>query len=240
MIGDLFHTAIYLPLYNGLIFLIDVVPGGDVGIAVILLTILVRTILFPLAHQAIKTQISLRLVTPKLEEIQKKYKENKEEQVKQTFALYKEYGIRPFTPILTLLMQIPIIIGLYFVFLNAGLPHIDAASLYSFVPIPEAPQMDFLGFIDMAGKSIILAALAGITQFVYAKLSFPAPDKGGEGFKHDFARSFHIQVLYVFPVLMGVLAYSISAAIALYFVVGNLFSIMQELLVHRRMRPRSS
>lgn len=228
--------GIYLPLYNALIFLIDVVPGGDVGLAVILLTVFVRLVLFPLIHQGIKTQLAMRAVQSKIDEINNKYKDNREEAAKQTFALYKEYNIHPFAQMFGLLIQIPIILGLFWVFRYAGLPNVDSSALYSFVHVPQAPNMQFLGLIDMAGKSVVLATLAGLTQFIYAKLSFPAPDKNAQGFKGDFARSFYIQILYVFPILMAFLAYSSTAAIGLYFLVGNLFSIAQEVLVHRRMR----
>lgn len=236
MIGDLFHTGIYLPLYNALIFLIDVIPGGDVGLAVIGLTVVVRFLIFPLAHSAIKTQMAVRLITPELEEIQKQYKDNREELGRRTLDLYKKNDIHIFAPFMMILVQLPILIGLYFVFLNAGLPSVNTEALYSFIPAPEAINMHFLGFIDIAGKSIILAFLAAATQFVYAKLSLPPPKKDGEGFKHDLARSFHIQMLYVFPALIGIFAYTFSAAIGLYFVISNLFSIGQELLVHRKMR----
>lgn len=236
MIASIFNSVIYLPLYNALIFLIGIVPGHDVGLAVILLTILVRILVFPIAHKAIKTQMAIRLITPELEELKKKYKDNKEELARKTFALYKERGVRMFAPFQLLLVQIPLLLGLYWVFLNGGLPVVNMEELYSFVMAPRAVNMEFLGIIDMAARSIPLALAAGASQYFSARLTMPKPDKNGSGFQHDLARSMHVQMIYVLPIMIAVLAYTISAAVALYWVTGNLVTIAQEFVVKRKIR----
>lgn len=233
----LFHEIIYLPLYNALVGLVDVVPGADVGIAVILLTILVKVILFPLSLKASRTQVAMRELEQPLRDIKEKYKDSPEEQAKQTLALYREKGVNPFASIGLLLLQLPVIFGLYFVFYKGGLPAIDVSALYSFIPVPETVSMMFLGIIDMAGRSLPLAILAGVTQFIQARHSMPeAPkprDPSKPTFGEDFARSMHLQMRYVLPVIVGSVAYFATAAVALYWVTSNIAGIIQELYVKR-------
>jgi YidC/Oxa1 family membrane protein insertase len=238
MIASIFHTIIYLPLYNGLIFLIGIVPGQEVGLAVILLTIIVRVLMFPIAQTAIKSQIAMRAIAPELEEIKRVYKD-KQEQAAKTFALYKERKINLGASFYLLIIQVPIFLGLYWVFLRGGLPIINEAFLYPFVNGAVHPNMLFLGLIDMASHSIPLAILAGVAQFTYAKLSLPKPAKDGSGFAHDMAKSMHVQMLYVLPVVMIFIAYTVSAAAALYLTTGSLMSIAQELFIKRRMQQKA-
>lgn len=237
MFSTLFSAVVYNPLYNSLIFLIDHVPYADVGIAVILLTIGVKLILLPLAHIAIRSQITMNAIKPELEVIREKYKKDKQEQARQTMSLYKEKNINPFAMIVPLLIQIPIIFGLYWVFFRGGLPEVNTELLYSFISAPNIVNMQFIGSVDMGGKSIVIALLAGITQYVHTKLSFPKPAAKSkeQSFKNDLARSMHIQMRYVLPVIVGVISYTISAAIALYWTTSNLFAIGQEIFVRRRM-----
>lgn len=236
MLVTAFNTIIFTPLYNGLVFLIDVLPLADVGFAVVLLTILVKIILFPLAHKVARMQVQMRELSPHIEAIKEQYKDDKQEQTLKLMALYKEKNIRPFLSILVVLIQLPIIFGLYWVFFRGGLPTIQIELLYSFVPVPEMVNMHFLGLFDMGGRSIVLALLAGITQFIHTSYALPAPKPRGENpsIKDDLAHSFHLQMKYVMPIIVVVISYTISAAIALYWLTSNLFAIGQELLVLRK------
>lgn len=237
--ASFFHTAIYQPIYNALAFIIGVVPGGDIGIAIILITILVRLVLFPLSLSAIKTQISMRAIDPELKKLREDLKDNKEELARRTMALFKENNINPFASFLLILIQLPIIIGLYLVLQHESkVVSFDPSLLYAFVHVPDQASLLFLGFVDLAGKSIVLAIIVAITQFIYARLMMPAtPAKDTSGkpasFQDDLAKSMSLQMRYVFPVVIGVVAYAASSAIALYFLVGNLFSIGQELTIRR-------
>lgn len=235
MISAAFHTVIYQPLYNGLVFLIDVAPNHDVGIAVILLTLFVKFVLFPLSRQAVRTQEEMKKVAPLIEELKKTHKNDREGEARAMLALYREHNIRPFASFFLILLQLPILFGLYWVFYRGGLPVVDVSALYSFIPQPSLVDMNFIGFFDMAGKSIILAFLAGATQFIYARISVaPAPATGERSFQADLARSFNLQIRYVLPVVVTVIAYTISSAVALYWVTSNLFMIVQETIVRRK------
>lgn len=237
MISAAFHAVVYDPIYNALVYFVDIVPGHDVGVAVILVTILVRIVLFPLSRRAIKTQMDMKRIAPDIEALKKKYKDKPEEQARAIFALYKERGVSPFAGILLLLVQLPVLLGLYFVFAQGGLPSINAELLYAFVPVPPTVDMQFLGLIDMAGKSILLAALAGVSQFVYTRLSMGPRGSvvaAEASFSADMARTFDLQARYVLPIMVAGIAYFIAAAAPLYWLTSNLFMIGQELLSGRR------
>lgn len=241
MISSLFHILVYDPIYNALVYFVDIVPNHDVGISVIAVTILVRCILYPLSKRAIQTQLAMRRIAPEVEELKKKFKDKPEEQGRALWALYRERGVSPFAGIFLLLLQLPILLGLYFVFAHGGLPDINTEILYSFVPAPETVNMKFLGLIDMAGKSLILAVLAGVTQFIYTRLSMGprgAHVAAEASFSAEMARTLDLQARYVLPLMVAGIAYFIAAAAPLYWLTSNLFMIGQELLSGRRFNPK--
>jgi YidC/Oxa1 family membrane protein insertase len=237
----IWHTFFFDPIYNSLVFFIDIIPGGDVGIAIICTVILVKIILLPISLKAIRTQIAMREIEPKLKEIREEYKDKREVQAIKTMELFREAKVNPFSSILLLFIQIPIVIALYFSVYSGGgvkLPDINLDILYALVPAPETANMIFLGFIDIAAKSLPLALLAAVTQYIHTTMSLPkmeARKKDAEpNFKEDFARSMHVQMKYVMPILIFFVAYTISAAIALYFTISNLTAIAQEYVVRRK------
>jgi YidC/Oxa1 family membrane protein insertase len=238
MFSQIWHSLFFDPIYNALVSIIDVVPHGDIGLAIVVLTILVKVCLLPLSISAARTQRIMRTIEPKLAKIKEQYKDNREALARETFALYKTSGARPFASILMMLIQIPVVIALYLSVYSGGgvaLPKINTDLLYSFVPAPETVSMMFLGMIAMAGKSLPLAFLAGITQYVQAHLSFqnmPTPSPSDKpSFKDDFARSMQLQMKYGMPIVIFFVAYTISAAIALYFLISNIVGIIQEFVV---------
>lgn len=232
MLTNLWNTVLYVPLLNALAFLISVVPGGDVGLAVIILTIIVKLALLPLSGASIKSQAKMTLLAPELDKI-KKSGASKEEQARLTFELYKKYKTNPFSGCLLVLIQIPIIFALYYVFVR-GL-NFESGALYSFVPTPENLNMNFLGLLDLKGKSILLAILAGISQYFQAYF-MPKPASTGDAgsFQDSFAKSMQMQMKYVFPFIVAFIAYSVSGAIALYWVVSNIFAIGQQIYLRRK------
>jgi len=240
MFSYIWHTFFFDPVYNGLVFFINVIPGGDVGLAIIATVVVVKTILLPLSIKAAKTQRIMREIEPKLKEIKEKFKDKREEQARAMMEIYKEAGMNPFASIFLIFLQIPIIIAIYFSVYSGGgikLPEINTDILYSFAMIPDIVNMNFIGKIDITERSILLAALAGITQYFQVKIAMPklAPKdpEAAPDFKADLMRNMQLQMRYVMPVIIFFVAYSISAAIALYFFVSNLMAIAQELYVKR-------
>lgn len=229
MIG-FFKTTLYIPLYNALAFLVGVVPGHDIGFAIVLLTLGVKVALSPLQHKASKTQSVMKVLEPELAEIKKN--SNKEEQAKQIMNLYREHGINPFTSIALLFIQIPIVITLFYVFRNGFELNLDI--LYPFIPNPTDVNTMFLGVIDIHERSYILAVLVGITQFIQMRLALPPlPPKSDSTLSADFARSMNIQMRYIMPVVIIFIAATLPAAISIYWITSNVFAIGHELIVRR-------
>jgi len=237
MSGGFFHTIFYQPIYNLSVFFIELFPGHSFGLAVIATTILVKLVLYPLTKKAIITQLKMREIEPQMAAIKVKHKDNREALARATMELYRSAKLNPFAGIIALIIQLPVIIALYLIIYKAGLPEIKLDLLYSFINPPEAVSMQFLMF-DMASKSWILAILAGITQFIQAYLTMPTPPKRPAGsppsFQDDFARSMSLQMKYILPIVIVFIGHSLSAAVALYFLVSNIFTIGQELYIRRK------
>ena len=239
----LFNTFCYNPLYNGLIALLAVFPWMDAGVAVIVFTILVKLALFPISKKAVRTQLLMKEIQKDIEEIKKKSGGNRQEEAQKTMALYKEKGINPFSGVFLMLIQLPIIFALYFIFLKGGLPKIDVTLLYSFVHAPTAINMHFLGFLDITQKSVFVAIFAAVSQFFQIRLAMPATapkGKIGEGtFKDELARSMSVQMKYVLPVFVLIGASSLPAVVGMYWTTSNLFAIGQELYM-RKIQKKSA
>jgi len=233
MLHNLWNAVLYQPLLNALAFLVSVIPGGDVGVAVIVLTILVKVILYPLSQRSIESQAQMNMLAPELNKI-KNSGASKEEQARLTFDLYKTHKTNPFSGCLLVLIQIPIIFALYYVFFK-GI-NFQNGVLYSFIHIPAHMNMVFLGIIDISKKSLFLAVLAGISQFLQAYyMPKPAPSSGGSAsFQDSFTKSMNTQMKYIFPFIVAFIAYSISGAIALYWITSNLFMVGQQIYVKKK------
>ena len=230
-----------MPIYNALVGLFTVLPWAGAGLAVILITVLVRLVLYPLSKKAVVAQVEMQRIGPELEKIKEKYKDNQEEQARQTLALYKKKGVNPFSGFLVIIIQLPIIWALYRVFINTGFPHIDSTLLYTFVHAPSHISTIFLG-IDLTHKSVILAALAALAthfQLRIATARMPKPDKDKASFSNDLSRSMQMQMKYIFPVIVFLIAYKISGVIALYWLTTNLFTIGQEIVVRRKLTAKA-
>jgi YidC/Oxa1 family membrane protein insertase len=235
----MFEKFLVQPLYNLMIFIINHVPFADLGVAIVILTIIVRFVLFPLSQNAIKTQIKMKKIQEPLKELKEKYKKDQQTMALEMMKLYKENDIKPFSGFFLLFLQLPVIIALYHVFLKGNFPEIRTDFLYSFVGVPETVSVLFLGLIDITQKSILLAVLVGITQFVQSKIAFSFQNKttvlGQEkSFGADLMKSMQIQMTYVFPVIFAFFAYGFGGIIATYFLIGNIFSIFQQLYLNKK------
>lgn len=239
----LWNTVFYNPIYNALIWIMGNITLGDIGFAVIVLTIIVRLILFPLSKKSIRSQIVMKQVAPLLAQIKKDYP-NKEEQAKKTFELYKQYNVNPFSGCLFVLIQLPIIFALYYVFYK-GLASGAVAPLYSFVHMPEQINAMFLGFVNVnLNHNIVLALLAGVTQFIQGYLASPitsntpTKDKKDKTFQEQMSDSMAINIKYILPIFITFIAYKLTAAIALYWVTSNLCTIAQEWYVRKTLSTK--
>lgn len=231
----IFNELLYRPLFNLLVFLYNIIPGSDVGLAIIGVTVITRIILWPLTTKSVKSQRSLQEVQPKIKEIQEKYKDNKEEQSKKLMEFYKENKVNPMSGCLPLIVQIPILIALYRVFLKGFDPN-SLSALYSFIHNPGSLNPLSLGLINLSAPNRILAILAGLSQFWQAKMTVPknnnlpgAPKNSDE----YMAQAISKQTLYFLPLFTVLISWRLPAGLALYWVVTTLFTIFQQYAIMR-------
>ncbi len=236
MFNDLFIAVCYKPILNLLVVIYNFIPGHDLAIAIIIITILIKLFLWPFSRQAIKAQKELQELQPKLEEIKKVHASNKEEQAKATMALYREHKINPFSSCLPLLIQLPFFFAVFQVFREISTNKQILDYLYGFVSRPEAinPQ-GFFGLINLANPNYLLAVLAGLAQFWQAKmLSNQRPTVQDEGAKdEDFAAVMNKQMLYMMPALTVFIGITLPAGLSLYWLVMTLLTVLQQFLVFR-------
>lgn len=239
-----FNIILYQPLLNALVLLYLYLPGHDFGIAVIVLTVLIKLLFYPLGVKSIKSQKALSTIQPKIKEIQEKYKDDKEKQTKEMMALYKQEKINPFSGCLPILIQLPVLIALYRVFWK-GL-QIDQTSsfLYKFVPPLESINTSFLGIIDLSQSAsimientrhylwlnIILIALVGIAQFIQIKMTAPKTKPGKDS---SFSGQMQKQMQYFMPGFIILILFNLPSALALYFLTTTLFTIIQQYVILR-------
>ena len=235
MFSFIFHNLFYRPLYNALVVLTAVVPNHDLGLAVVLLTLIVKTILIPISHKTIKTQKKLKELEPIMAKIKEDHKDQQEQALK-IMELYKEHGVNPFSGIFLMFVQLPIILALYFVF-RQGI-NLLSPDIYSFVIRPAMISPKLLGLIDLTQKSLILSLLVGITQFAQVQLSLPPPppksSKGEESFGDSLAQSMNFQVKFILPLFIMFISYNLNTAVSVYWIVNNLFMVVHELYVRRQ------
>lgn len=226
----LWETLIYSPIYNALIFIAQNITWQDVGIAVILITIIIRFALYPLSKKSVVGQFKMKALQPKIDAIKAKGL-SKEDEAKETFALYKAENINPFSGCLYLLIQLPFLIALYFVFMH-GVNQPE--HLYSFLTTEGLNNM-FLGTIDITKPFLGLAIAAGITQSLQAIL-MPKPVSTGDekSFQNQLTKSLSIQTRFILPIIIVFIASKLAAAVSLYWVVTNLFSIAQDFYIRRK------
>lgn len=232
LIVSFYNTVLYQPLFNALILLYEYFPGHDFGLAVVVLTLTIRFILHPSSVQAIKSQEAMSRLQPKIKELQEKYKDNKEQQAKELMDLYQKEKINPFSGCLPLLIQLPILIALYQVFLQ-GFSNGQFHFLYSFVPSPGVIDPTFLGILNLAEPAKILAVLAGVTQYFQSKMMIAKHPAGKNEKKkgNDMAQMMQTQMVYFLPLFTVFILWNWPAAVGLYWITTSVFSIAQQYFV---------
>ncbi len=225
------ENFILVPIFlNVLVLFYNFIP--DIGVVIILLTVVIRLILLPSFHKSLKSQAAMTALQPKMNELREKHKDDKQAQAKAMMDLYKEHKVSPFSSCLPMLVQLPILISLYFVFTKALTGNLEG--LYAFVHRPEHLSPMFLGFMDLSKPSHILAILAGLSQFWQSKLMTPTT----QGTTQDSTQKImSAQMTYMLPVVSVVIAWNFPAGLPLYWVVSTLFGIGQQYYINRNKTP---
>lgn len=231
----MFTTFLVQPIYNLFVFLIGLMPQGDAVLAIIVMTLIMRAVLYPVFTSSIRTQMGMQAMQPDLDAAEAKYKDDKEALTRERMALLKKYKVNPFAGFGALLIQLVVLIALYFALFREGFPVIDQSLLYSFVQMPAQVSTTFFGLVDiLSPHHIVLALLVGATQYMAIRLTLrrtPSPTNPDKEAAHKMQS---MMMLYFMPALMAVVSYTFPAAVGVYFVTGNLVSLGQEWILKRQ------
>ncbi len=234
-----YNTIFYQPLFNALVWLYNTIPGHDIGLAIIFLTLVIRVILFPLYYQSIKSQRALQDIQPKVEALRKQYKDDQEKMAKELMILYKSENVNPFSSCLPLLIQLPFLIALYQVFIH-GLQSQSMEMLYAFIQNPGTINTISLGFIDLSKPSIVLAIMAGLAQFWQSKMMMtknPPLIKGKEIAGSSDEKMMSImnkQIVYFMPMFTVIIGVSLPAGLSLYWFLTTLLMALQQVWMFKK------
>jgi len=220
--GQIFETILTQPLLSLLVFFYNFIPGHDLGVAIILLTVVVRIILFPFSRLSLKSQKAMQEIQPKLEEIKKKYAGNREGQAKAMMNLYKENKVNPFSSCLLLLIQMPILIAVFQV-LRVGV-------------VDSSLNLVAFGFLNLSQTNIFLAIVTAVFQYFQMKTlptAKPAPvfvKKDGAK-DENMAAMMNKQMKVMMPFLTLVMGMTLPSGLMLYWLIGLFFSMLEQKLI---------
>lgn len=191
----MFDIFIVKPIFNALMLIYSLIPGGDFGVALILFTIIVRFLMYPLVKKQLHQSKMMQKLQPELKKIKERARGDKQLEATQMMELYKRFGVSPFRSIGILLVQLPIFIGLYqviqiFTLHRNRIGEYTYNALESFGPIkaiidnPDAFNHKMLGLIDLTKTTfsnsgvdialLLLAVIAAVTQYIMTKQTMPS------------------------------------------------------------------
>lgn len=226
----MFTTIVIQPLYNALIYIVNFLPGHQLWIALSILTIAFKIILVPLFKKQVRDQLVMNYLSPKLKEIQEKYKDQKDVLGKETMALYSKYKVNPLMSILVLIVQMPFLFGLYRIFYHDLSFYQNL--LYSGITYPLEINHLFLG-INLTEKNIIFAIVAAVSQYILGAYMFQKKSPEEEANEAEMVRAMNVQMKYFLPLVIGFVSFITPSVIALYLIVTNIFGILQEIHIKR-------
>lgn len=259
---NIYELLIVQPIFNLLTLIYSIMPWGDFGLALIIFTVLMRTLLYPLVKKQLHQTKAMRKLQPKLKEIKKNAKGNRQLEAMQMMELYKQHGVSPFRSIGILLIQLPIYIGLYHV-IQIFVLHRDQIAKYTYdfleqigpikqlIENPDSFNHTMFGFIDLTKHAIsssgvdivliVVAALAGVTQYIVSKQVMPQHDskktfkqvmaEAAEGKQADQAEMNAIvtrNMIKVMPVMMFLVMMNLPGALALYATISSAVAALQQ------------
>ncbi len=235
----LFQVIFYQPILNLLVFLYNTISLQDLGVAIILLTVLIKLILWPLSRKSIQSQKALQELQPKIEELKVQYKDKQQEMGRALMDIYKEHKVNPFSSCLPLLLQLPFFIAVYQVFRDGLSKHLEL--VYPFIQRPEVINSVFLGFLDLSKPNIYLAVMAGAAQFWQAKMMMAKKvQKDTNATKEDsMSAIMNKQMLYFMPALTVFIGVTLPGGLTMYWLVMTLLTVLQQTLIARTQKTTS-
>ena len=244
-------TLVYEPIYNLFVALLTWMPWHSLGWAIVIITLIIRLILLVPQQHMLESQKKLQKIQPKIKAIQEEYKEDKALLGQKIMELYKKEGVNPMGSCLPLLIQMPILIGLYWVISWIT----DPSNFYHLYPIfkdfnPTSIITDFFGInLSQVGgiMAVVFGIILGITQWVQAYMSIQHTKKSKDSSKEITTPKdpnsleaaldpelMQKMMLYMLPLMLAVSAYFFPLGVGLYWFIGTLFVIAQQWYVNNK------
>lgn len=229
---NFFTKILFIPIYNLLMYFIAILPGHQVGLAIILLTLVIRIILLPSSIKASKSTIEMQKIQPLLNAARAKYKGDQMALSKEMQRLFKEHKVSPYGSCLPLLIQMIVLVIFYRVIL-IGFSTSHFNLLYSFIPKPAEINLHFLG-IDVSKPDLwILPIIAGALQFVQTKMLPQPPVQKGS---NDPMAMMNKQMIYFFPLITIFIARSLPSGLAIYWIITSAVMILQQWYINSKFK----
>ncbi|PKL37098.1 hypothetical protein CVV38_04410 [Candidatus Peregrinibacteria bacterium HGW-Peregrinibacteria-1] len=234
---QLWNGIIYRPIYNALILAASYSPGYNLGIAIILLTLLIRTILLVPAGKAMKSQRKMSEIQPRIQEVKEKYKGDQQRIAMETMALWKEANVSPVGSCLPILLQFPFLIAIFYAVQNGINPdnHFLLYTTYNNVSLADI-NTNFLGLNLLTPNIYILPLIVGSLQFVQLKLATFKTAKQNK--KSSAPGSKEMQtaqktMVFIMPALIAVFTASLPAGVGIYWGTSTLYGIIQQIFINK-------
>ncbi len=229
LFSKLWVGVFYRPIYNTMIFLAKIMPGHDIGLAIIILTLIIRTILLIPSQKAMKAQKRMQDIQPRLEKIKEKYKGDQQKIAMETMAIWKESKVNPMGSCLPLLLQLPFLIGIFYAVKDSLNPD-NAYLLYKTYENFTLGDIShsFFGIIDLSKPNLyVLPIIIGGLQFIQMKLSMGSGKPQGE------MASASKTMVYFMPVMIAVFTASLPAGVGFYWGTSTLYGVIQQVFVNK-------
>jgi len=235
---EFFRTILYKPIFNLLVYFYNIIPGHDLGAAIIIVTIIIKLLFHPFSISSLKSQKALKDIQPKLEEIKKKCAGNKEKQAQQIMQLYRDNKVNPFSSCLPLLIQLPILIAFYQV-LRTGLQAEAVLPLYSFVYNPGQLNPIAFGFLNLAQAFFPLAVITAVLQYLQTKFlstKKPLPEAGAKNGARDESMMgmMNKQMQFMLPLMTLLIGATLPSGLILYWLVNIGLMIVEQKITFKQ------
>ncbi len=259
---NIFDALLVKPILNLLLVFYSILESvgvpGAFGLSIILLTVTVRFLLTPLTRAQMESVKKLSEIKPAIDALQKKHGSDKKRLQEEQMKLYKDAGINPAAGCLPALIQIPVFIALYNVFLQVLGTSSDNmvatvnGKLYPFLSSLQVTSVDLNFFgLDLAVKPnqwqtmgaglLLIPVITAVFQWLQTKMTLPkqAPSQDGEK-KEDFSKALQTQTTFILPIMIGFFAYSFPAGLALYWNSFSVFGIIQQLQMNSKSKKKKT
>jgi len=238
--SKLFHYLFYQPILNIMILIVALLPGHSLGWGIILMTLMIRLLLYSSSLSTIKNSQKLQKIQPEIKRIQKLYQNDRQKQTEELLRLYKENKVNPYGSCLPLIIQLAVLIALYSV-LRGPWPQLPKQDLYSFIPQPQNVAISFYGynllerprlsfpFTSSAAVYVLIAVLSAFFQFYQTKMLMPKQKASS-----DTQAMLNQNMLYLTPLFTLYIGLTLPPALPLYWLINSLFSVAQQYwFIHR-------